>query len=201
MKMAQDPSPLAALWQLLRDTRQQELAPILLRHGVRCREDIQSKAAELADSGIAPWRLELLTVSSVAEDQPPRPRWDIPVVRPGKRASLQAALNAAQPNNRRRCMEALERAILAHTTQPSFDSKVRTYMAICPAWQVQPWPISLESLQCFAASLKEGAYKSSQGFFQAIFTHQRRHLQVEVAAVIKGAAKDYSRSISRGKSL
>lgn len=52
-----------------------------------------------------------------------------------------------------------------------------------------PWPVSLESLQCFAASLKEGAYKSSQGFFQSVFTYQRRHLQLEESQVLKGAAK------------
>ena len=88
--------------------------------------------------------------------------------------------------------------ILASTTQPSFDSKVKTYVSVCQAWQVAPWPISLESLQCFAASLKEGADKSSHGLFQSIFTYQRLHLQVDVDSVIRGAAKDYSRSISRG---
>ena len=191
-------SGLAEVWNLLRETGQHDLAPCLIRHGIRSREDIASHAADLAADGVDPWRIELLTSVGQPVEASQRTRWDIPVVRTGKRASLQAALDAALPNNRRRCLEALEKDILAHSTQPSFDSKVRTYLSVCQAWQVEPWPVSMESIQCFAASLKEGAYKSAQGFFQSVFTYQRRHLQIEVGAVIKGAAKDYARSISRG---
>ena len=195
---AQTQSGLAGVWQALRETKQQDLAPHLLRHGVRGIADISSVSAQLMAEGVPPWKLELLAVRGHSDPLPERARWDIPASRPSKRASLQAAVEAAQPNNRRRCLEALERDILANTTQPVFDSKVRTYLTVCQAWQVAPWPITMESLQFFAASMKEGAYKSSQGFFQSVFTYQRRHLQIEVSQLLKGAAKDYARSISRG---
>eukprot|EP00435_Cladocopium_sp_Y103_P032190 s1034_g8.t1 len=196
--MAQTSTTLADVWELLRATKQQELAPILLSHGVKSIEDIQRLSKAIVESGVDPRKLELLTVTRHSEGTPDRGRWDLPLVRTSKRASLQAALDAALPNNRRRCVEALERDVLANTTKPSVDSKVKTYQAVCLAWQVAPWPISLHSIQCFGASLKEGAYKSSQGFFQAIFTYQRRHLQQEVDPVIRGAARDYTRSIARG---
>lgn len=196
--MAQDSQGLTGVWQLLRETRQQALAPLLISHGVRTTSDLASVAPALLADGVAPWKVELLTSARDREHTEPRGRWDVPLVRHQKRASLQAALDAALPNNRARCLTALERDILASTTQPSMDSKVKTYVAVCQAWQVRPWPVTLESVQCFGASLKEGAYKSSQGFFQAIFTYQRRHHQTEVDSIIKGAARDYVRSISRG---
>ena len=195
---AQDSPGLAGVWDLLRATRQQDLAPVLIRHGVRSVDEISSISSELLEEGVAPWKIELLQTAGAGDPPDRLGRWDMPVTRQNKRASMQAALDAALPNNRRRCIEALEKDVLAHSTQPSVDSKVRTYLTICQAWQVAPWPVSLESVQCFGASLKEGAYKSAQGFFQAVFTHQRRHHLVEVNAVIRGAAKDYVRSISRG---
>eukprot|EP00435_Cladocopium_sp_Y103_P007602 s3351_g2.t1 len=196
--MAQDTGQLAGLWQLLRETKQQALAPILLRNGVRSVSDVARLSCQLLEDGVAPWQVELLaTVRSQDEPAPPQ-RWDLPVVRTVKRASLQAVLDAALPNNRRRCLESLERDVLAHSTRRAMDSKVKTYQTICAAWQVEPWPVSVQSIQCFGASLKEGAYKSAQGFFQAVFTYQRRHLQQDVDNVIRSAARDYSRSVSRG---
>eukprot|EP00435_Cladocopium_sp_Y103_P047536 s110_g14.t1 len=197
--MAQASPPINEVWRLLRESRQQALAPILVRNGVKSVEDISRLSTQLLDDGAQPWQLELLT-SMPHQQQGPctQPRWDTPVVRQVKRASLQAALDAALPNNRRRCVEALERDVLANSTKPSTDSKVKTYQTICLAWQVEPWPVTLRSIQCFGASLKEGAYKSAQGFFQAVFTYQRRHLQQEVDPVVRGAARDYTRSISRG---
>ena len=60
---------------------------------------------------------------------------------------------------------------------------VKTFVSICRAWQVAPWPVSMESILAFGALLKKGGHKSSQGFFQAVFIYQRRHLQTEVAGL------------------
>eukprot|EP00435_Cladocopium_sp_Y103_P054359 s601_g17.t1 len=196
--MARASHPISEVWRLLRESKQQDLAPILIRNGVKSVEDISRLSAQLLADGVPAWKIELVTAVHHQEDEPPRPRWDMPVVRPTKRASLQAAIDAALPNNRRRCVEALERDVLANSTKPSTDSKVKTYQTICLAWQVEPWPVTLRSIQCFGASLKEGAYKSAQGFFQAVFTYQRRHLQQDVDALVRGAARDYTRSIARG---
>ena len=189
---------LVGVWNLLRQTKQQDLAPLLVRHGVRSVDDIGPLITILTHEGVPPWKLELLQVANSPAPEQSSDRWDLPRVRPTKRASLQAAIDAALPNNRQRCVEALEKDILASTTQPAVDSKVRTYLAICRAWQLAPWPVSMESLQAFGASMKEGGYKSSQGFFQAVFTHQRRHMQVDVDSLLRSTARDYVRSISRG---
>lgn len=187
---AQEGTGLLGAWELLRKTKLQVLAPLFVRHGIRDVSEIPSKSSLLAAEGVEAWQLELLSPVGGKTEKPLPDRWDIPTVRSQKRASLQAALDAALPNNRRRCLESLERDVLASTTRPSFDPKVKTYMSA--------WPVTIESIQCFAASLKEGAYKFSHAFFHSVFTYQRRHLQLEVSAVVRGAAKDYTRSISRG---
>ena len=78
--LAQNNQGLAQVWQLLWETMQQDLASTLLRHGVRCIDDIQKQTAQLAAHGVAPWRLELLSVSGPAHDMAPKTRWDVPTL-------------------------------------------------------------------------------------------------------------------------
>ena len=111
---AQSAPGLLGVWELLRATKLQDLAPVLLRNGVRSVDDISRFATDLTQDGLAPWQLELLAAHGQGPDPVPKARWDIPAVRPQKRASLQA-LDPAMPNNRRRCIEALEKGILAST--------------------------------------------------------------------------------------
>ena len=61
-----------------------------------------------------------------------------------------------------------------------------------------PRLVSLQSIQCFAASLREGGYRSAQTYFPSIFSYQRPTLQIEVEGLVKQTAKDYARSIGRG---
>ena len=91
-----------------------------------------------------------------------------------------------------------ESDILANSTKPAVDSKINSYVTLCRAWQVAAWPVSLQSIQCFAASLKEGGYRSAQTYFHSVFSYQRRTLQIEVEGLVKQTAKDYARSIGRG---
>ena len=126
-------------------------------------------------------------------------RKDLPVQRPvNTRASLTAALVAAHPNNRRESLRLFEQDILANSTNPSQDSRVRTYKSICRAWQIEAFPLTLESIRCFGASLKAGGYRSAAVYFQAILGYQARHLHVAVESIHRSAIKDAVRSIRRG---
>lgn len=198
--MAQERRSLAPLWDLLRETGLQQLAPVLLRHGVRSPDDVVSQSGHFLTKGVSQWQLELLirgTVSNAVGDQPARRRWDLPVSRPKKRASMQLALQAAGPSHRQQALAALDESILAPTTAAAADSRVRTYQEICKAWAVTDFPISYDSLRCFAASLKAGGYRSSSLYFHTIFGHQQRRLAV-VDPYLKQVARDFDRSITRG---
>ena len=200
--MAQKHSPLGELWDLLRATRLQHLAPVLLKHGVRSPADLADRSGPLLTGGVSQWQLEILlreTAGSHGEGaQPCRRRWDLPVSQPQQRASLQMALQAAQANHRQQSSAALDGSILAPSTAAAIDSRVRTYQEIRKAWNVQDFPISYDSLRYFAASLKAGSYRSASLYFHAIFGYQQRRLAMAVDPQLKQAAKDFDRAITRG---
>lgn len=87
---------------------------------------------------------------------------------------------------------------MAKSTQPAVDARVRTYIEICRAWEVQAFPITAESRRCFAGSLKAGHYRSAKLYFQTIFVYQVRNMGLEVDKVIRQLSRDYTRSITRG---
>ena len=103
------------LWKALRGSKQEALAPILVRHGVRSVSGIGQHASELIEAGIQSWQIEAVLaaetkrVDLVVE----QPRRDLPVPVSGKRASLAAALEAAQPNQRQKSLEALDQRRLS----------------------------------------------------------------------------------------
>ena len=103
----------------------------------------------------------------------PVQRHDLPAFAPQRRASLREALRAAEPNNRAASLKKLEDDILAKSTNPGNDARLRTYQAICRAWEVHCFPLDCQNLRCFAASLKAGGYKSSAiyYFLQSVATN------------------------------
>ena len=115
-----------------------------------------------------------------------------------KRASLSLALTAAAPNNRVASMTAFEQDILARSTNPSQESRVRTYRAICRAWGVQAFPMTLETVRCFGASMKAVHYRSVALYYQAAIGFQARHLCSPIEPLLRGAIKDAIRSVKRG---
>eukprot|EP00435_Cladocopium_sp_Y103_P067877 s392_g30.t1 len=147
------------------------------------------------------WQIELLVhgaaVSSGVQE-PSATRWDCPKPVEHGRASMAKALEAASVNNRKRALEELDEGVLAATTRPAIDSRVRVYEEICKAWEVASWPITYDSLRCFAASLKRGQYRSANLYFQAIFGHQQRVLTAPVDDFLRQASKNFCRSITRG---
>ena len=200
MTDADRPNPLAQLWQHLRDHGLQDLAVPLIRHGVRSIDDISRMSAELGTYGISDSEIARLLASLQQERTPLETRrGDLPVVQEfGRRASFTLALVAAQPNNRKRALDELDRDILARSTQPSQESRVRTYRALCAAWQVEPFPISIESIRSFAASMKAGFYRSAALYFQAVVNFQLRFLREPVHPLLRSTIRDVTRSVKRG---
>ena len=191
---------LSSLWDFLRQRNLQEFAVDLVRHGVRSRQDILVMAPALVQHGMAESDVSRL-LAGLQGDRPPmaRGRADLPVQHPsGQRASLTLALVAAQPNNRKRSLDALDRDILARTSQPAQESRLRTFRAICAAWEVAPFPLSIESVRCCAASLKAGGYRSASLFMQAAINHQIRYIREPIHPLIRATIRDAVRSIRRG---
>ena len=200
--MAQANSGLSEVWAALRRHGLQALAPAILRSGARQLSDLRELAPALLGDGVQAWQIDILCpgdgqgLAGPAVGQ--APRWDAPVSKPRQRASLTLALAAASPNNRKRSLEELDLALLAATTRPAVDSRVRVYETICRAWEVACWPVTHESLRCFSASLKQGHYRSVALYFSAIFGHQQRVLTMPVEDFLKQAAKSFIRSVTRG---
>lgn len=191
---------LASLWQHLRDHGLQRLAVVLIQHEVRSVDDIHRLSTHLLSNGISDSEMAQLLASTRQErDTAIRERADLPMIQPfGRRASFTLALNAAQPNNRKRALDELDRDILARSSQPSQESRVRTYRALCAAWQVDPFPMTIESIRCAGASMKAGFYRSSNLYFQSAVNYQLRFLREPVHPLLRATIRDVNRSIKRG---
>ena len=186
--------------QLWRKSNQESLAPRLVGHGIRSIDDIVCHLDVLTADGLQQWQLETIiaTQAPQLEVEPVRERSDFPAPFQGKRASLAHALEAAAPNNRKKSLEALDFDMLSRSSNPSMESRVRTYQAICAAWEISPWPLSPTNIRCVAASFKMGGYRSAAVYFSAVTSYQLRHLRTEVDGISRRCIKDCVRSIRRG---
>ena len=196
-------SNIAELWDALRSAGLEAIAPTLVRHGVTSTGDLILRFEELHTAGLLRWQMEAVLAASsqtagsgTSEAQPTRR--DLPQRAGGKRANLQAALEAALPNQRQRALQLLDQDILAKSTNPAVEARIRTYQAVCRAWQVTAFPLDTENTRFMAASLKAGGYKSAGVYFQAIMGHQQRILKTPIPPIVKMGIKDYIRSIQRG---
>ena len=122
---------IAELWQALRASGLEYLAPTLVQLRVRSLDDVTCRVTELSDAGVLQWQIEAIIAARGQEEhqrlETSAGRSDHPTPFAGRRASLAAALEAAQPNNRKRSLATLDADILAKSTTPSQESKVRTY--------------------------------------------------------------------------
>ena len=195
---------LAELWDALRRAGLERLAPDLIRHGVINLNQLVLRYDTLHGAGMPHWQLETILASSgnpaagPATPQGDSSRNDLPVRHMGKRANLQAALEAAMPNQRQKSLQLLDQDVLAKSTNPAMEARVRTYMAICRAWEVAGFPLDGNNIRCFGASLKAGGYRSAAVYFQAICGHQQRILKTPIPAIVKLGIRDCIRSIQRG---
>ena len=148
---------------------------------------ISSTPARPAASGEAtvpqPATAGHLAVATVPRDSGPPPdpvpanpgrRGDLPVRREVRRACKRSALEAALAEHRRDALADLDENVLARSSQAPLQSRVRTWVDLCQAWAVEPWPISLEAIRNVAASLRRGGYRSAQNYFDAAVAYQER---------------------------
>eukprot|EP00438_Fugacium_kawagutii_P022610 Skav212148 [mRNA] locus=scaffold1323:331971:333758:- [translate_table: standard] len=192
---------LSGLWTLLRNAGLEILAPQLVGLQIFGVDDVVRQPDAILAAGVSQAQLEQL----LATNAPTPPvaqeggRWDhAPLAPSSARASLTLALAAAQPNNRKRSLEMLDSDILARSTQPAQASRVRTYRSLCAAWQVQAFPMTIESVRCSAASLKAGHYRSAHLYYQAAMGYQARQLGDLVDPLVRATVRDCTRSIRRG---
>ena len=194
---------LEELWAALRRSGQESLAPVLISHGVRSPNQLALAFDRLLQAGVRQWQLEAVlatspdSLSAAGESGKPSRR-DLPSPVVGKRASIQAAMEAAQPNQRQRSLELLDRDILAKSTTPANEARVRTYLALMRAWELPAFPLDSSNIRAFGASMKAGGYRSCAVYFSAVCSHQTRVLQTPIPALVKLSIRDCIRSIQRG---
>ncbi len=190
-----------SLWEVLRQTGLTSLAPVLVKHGVLTIPQIKTEASNLLAHGLQQWQLESIITfrteeTQVTPDIPGRP--DFPVRYSGKRANIAQAMEAGHPNNRKRSLAQLDADVLARSSNPSQDARLRTYMCLCNIWEVRAFPLDFDNVRAFAASLKAGGYRSASVYFQTICSHQQRHLRTTVSPAVRHCIRDCIRSIKRG---
>ena len=177
----------------------QDLAPELFDQGVRCVQDILPAAPALLLRGVPSWKLEAIVRGRLEINAAlPPGRADHPEVTVRNRASWPAALEAAQPQNRAAALCELKAAILAATTRPAVDSRLKTWRELSTAWELPPWPLTVTLVHSLGASFKRGRYHSSSLYFGAAIAHQLRALGMPVGEEIRFAVKDTVRAIKRG---
>ena len=124
--MAETPSGLAQLWQLLRDTNLEHHAGLFLNCGIRSVNMLSQEADTLIGMGLSQSDLETLIAGCSQPDPVPRlGRRDHPVMmNQGNRASFTLALMAAQPNHRQRALDFLEQDVVAKSSHPAMQSRI-----------------------------------------------------------------------------
>ena len=131
-------SSLEELWDTLRPTGLECLAPCLVQRHPQCQPD----GAALPDCGIKSWQIgSLFPAGGSYRPSGPGGRADLPVAAPSRRASFAVALQAADPNNRQQALQNLKNDMMSRSTNPASDARVRTYMSLCRAWDVTSFPL------------------------------------------------------------
>ncbi|CAE7552837.1 Dnmt3b [Symbiodinium sp. CCMP2592] len=190
----------AQLWDVLRERGLQSLAPLLLEAKVVSLDGVRAHRDTLREAGVTEPQLRLLLSEEAADDGVPLParRQDLPVVHKRKRASFQASMEAAAPENRAASLRRLHEDFMAPSSSGPLNSRIRTWCEWSAAWKVAPFLLSYQTISCCAASMKAGGYRSCAQYFSAAVKHQERTLQVPVEPNLKALIRDCKRSILRG---
>ena len=198
--LSQAPEMADTLWDVLRHTGLTHLAPTLVKHGVLNVQQVVATTDTLIADSVAQWQIESIITTHSAPPTPPEVvgRRDFPVQYSGRRANFSLAMEAGSSNNRKRSLAQLDADILARSTNPSQDARLRTYLCLCTVWEVRAFPLDFDNIRAFAASLKAGGYRSAAVYFQTICSHQQRHLRTPVQPALRHCIRDCVRSIRRG---
>ena len=187
------------LWDRLRATGLHDLAPVLFEHGVREVRDIMPNAGALLLSGVEAWKLEAIVRGRLETTLAlPAGRQDHPVAAVRQKASWAAALEAALPQNRQAALDDLQAAVLAATTRPAVESRLKAWRELSAAWERPPFPVNTELVRCVGASLRAGGYHSCSQYFSAATSHQLRTLALPIGEETRFVIRDTIRAIKRG---
>ena len=108
-------------------------------------------------------------------------------------------MEAALPENRQASLEALQAAVLAATTRPSVESRLRSWRELSAAWEKGLFPVvNAELVRCVGASLRAGGYHSCSLYFSAATSHQLRTLALPIGDETRFIIRDTVRAIKRG---
>ena len=192
----------AELWEALRSRGRAQFAPAFVQCRVFSVQEVPLRADVLLGVGVPSWAIELTArgsatpVQAVPEQE--RRREDFPKRPTLQRASMQLALEAAQPANLVRTLAALDADVLASSTASSNACRVRLYESICCIAEVEAWPVSQRSARIFAGCLKQGRYRSIKIYFSAVLGHQLRVLETVAPPDVQRCITDATRSALRG---
>ena len=194
----------AELVKVVTNAGLQRCLPALAECGARSLADVASCADALIAAGVPPSDVVTLVGlrASAAETAQPLVvapvRSDVPVRRREASASLQAALAAAEPQNRKRSLELVDQGLLAASSRGPVESRLRTWRRLAEAWGMEPFPITVELVRVMAASFKAGAYRSAQGYFDAARWHQEAYLGSSLDPLVARSIRRHVRSVLRG---
>ena len=115
-----------ALWAALSSTGNARYAPLLLALDVKGSNDLAAKAEAAIAGGMSQADIEaVLAFNTPAAPEAVQGRKDHPtLIQASGKASLTLALAAAQPNQRRQALEALDNDMLAKSTKPAHESRL-----------------------------------------------------------------------------
>ena len=127
--------------------------------GITSLQALSDRASEAASRGVD--AEDIAKVLTAARLTSPRAtvepgRADLPVRRRYTSASFDAALNAAQPANRKRSLDDLDANLLARSSTRPMETRVEAWQRLCEAWDVKPWPITFDAIKKVCASLRKG---------------------------------------------
>ena len=150
----------ASLLQALSQTGCQCHAVRLTALGITSLQALSDRASEAASQAID--AEDIAKVLTAARLTLPRAsvegRADLPVRRRYTSASFDAALNAAQPANRKRSLDDLDANFLARSSTRPMQTRVKAWQRLCEAWDVKPWPITFDAIKKLCASLRQGIH-------------------------------------------
>ena len=190
------------LWERLRSVGLQELAPTLCELGFLSLDQIRHGSDTVLSAGITRSQLDrLLGATTAAIDahlEPAATRQDLPAIPVRKRASFEASIRAADPENRAASVRRLHEGFLASSSTGPLSSRLRTWHEWCRAWGCSPFPLDHHNITCCAASMKQGSYRSCAQYFSAVVKHQERELRQPVSDLLRGFIRDCTRSVLHG---
>ena len=117
---------------------------------------------------------------------------------PGRLERRSAALLAVMSSeDRAAALDALDRDILAESTQRTNDARLRTISSALKLWGIPMWPPTAASWKALAAMLRAGQYSSAAVYLSAYrVACERRGFALDDLAV--RSIRDYTRSCLRG---